>query len=115
MRTKKVAVKGIRLKFKETKMKMIALYVTLFIFVSIEAYNEEKPIYKWSPIVFRNLKKDDYQYRCAPEKALCMFSWSKYGMYMKQPCCHGLVCERIGIYNMCLRPVWEQNEVNSLY
>ncbi|XP_076333301.1 uncharacterized protein LOC143237676 [Tachypleus tridentatus] len=96
-----------------TQIRIILSLVCLFSGLGL-SYNDDKPVYKWSPLYFRNLKKDFMKFSCAAGNTECGFTRLPYGMIMRLPCCDGLVCKRLGKQHVCLKP-WSWDKTNEVY
>ncbi|XP_076330212.1 uncharacterized protein LOC143235852 [Tachypleus tridentatus] len=85
--------------------------VNLMVITSVISYNDDRPIYKWSPLVFRGFKKNSYKF-CAPEYTDCRVNG--YGFLIRRPCCKGLFCEQLGTRRLCMKR-WRWRNTNDVY
>ncbi|XP_076365896.1 uncharacterized protein LOC143254636 isoform X2 [Tachypleus tridentatus] len=81
--------------------------------IPISSYNDDLPIYKWSPLVFRGFKKNSYKF-CATKYTDCGQKRTRFGYLIRQPCCKGLVCEKVGRQQLCITR-WRWENTNEVY
>ncbi|XP_076358875.1 uncharacterized protein LOC143251463 isoform X2 [Tachypleus tridentatus] len=97
-------------------MIQVSVFLSLLCLIvsPVLTYNDDKPIYKWSPLYFRNLKKNLWNFSCATENTECGLERFSYGLIIRLRCCGALECHRVGVRHICLKP-WSWKQTNDVY